>query len=124
MADTTTLGPTPPASGPVAGTSNVDLRTVSIIIYALYLAAFCNGFTALIAVILAYVMRADARGTPYESHFTNAIDIFWVSLVVSLAAIPLLFLFGLGVLVYCGLVVWYLYRTIKGLVRTIEGRAF
>jgi len=124
MADTTTLDPKPPTSGSATATSDESLRTFTIVVYALYLAAFCNGFTALIGVILAYVKRADARGTPYESHFTNAIEVFWVGLVVSLAAIPLLFLFGLGILVYCGLVVWYLYRTIKGLVRTIEGRAF
>jgi uncharacterized membrane protein len=65
MADTTTLDPTPPASGAAAGTSAADLRTFTIIVYALYLAAFCSGFTALIGVILAYVKRADARGTPY-----------------------------------------------------------
>jgi uncharacterized membrane protein len=124
MADTTTLDPKPPTSGPVTATSDESLRTFTIVVYALYLAAFCNGFTALIGVILAYVKRADARGTPYESHFTNAIEVFWVGLVVSLAAIPLLFLFGLGIIVYCGLVVWYLYRTIKGLVRTLESRAY
>jgi uncharacterized membrane protein len=101
-----------------------DLRLFSIIIYALYIAAFCNGFTALIGVILAYVKRGDARGTIYESHFTNAIEVFWISLVLALIAIPLWILFPLGPLVHLGVVVWFLYRTIKGLVRAADGRAY
>ncbi len=101
-----------------------DLRLFSIIIYALFIAAFCNGFTALVGVILAYVKRGDARGTIYESHFTNTIEVFWITLVVGLIAIPLYFLFFLGALIHLGLIVWYLYRSIKGLVRTLDGRAY
>lgn len=112
------------ASAPVSASKPDDLRLFSIIVYGLYIAAFCNGFTALIGLILAYVKRADARGTPYESHFTNAIEVFWVGLVVALVAIPLVFVFGLGILVYLGLIVWWLYRTIKGLVRTLDRQPY
>jgi uncharacterized membrane protein len=101
-----------------------DLRLFSIVVYALYIAAFCNGFTALVGVIIAYVKRSDARGTIYESHFTNAIEVFWISLVIGLIAIPLWFLFFLGALIHLGLIVWYLYRSIKGLVRVLDGRAY
>jgi uncharacterized membrane protein len=101
-----------------------NLRMFSIIVYALFIAAFCNGFTAIIGVIIAYVKRSDARGTPYESHFTNAIEVFWISLVIGLIAIPLWFVFLLGALIHLCLIVWYLYRSIKGLVRALDGQAY
>jgi len=101
-----------------------NLRLFTIVVYALYIAAFCNGLTAIIGVIIAYVKRGDARGTIYESHFTNAIEVFWISLVIGLIAIPLWFLFFLGALIHLGLIVWYLYRSIKGLVRALDGRAY
>jgi uncharacterized membrane protein len=112
-------------TAPAGGASKPeDLRLFSIIIYGLYIAAFCNGFTAIVGVILAYVKRGDARGTIYESHFTNAIEVFWISLVIGLIAIPLYFLFLLGLLIHLGLIVWYLYRSIKGLVRVLDSRAY
>ena len=114
------------ASAPAGEASKPeDLRLFSIIIYGLYIAGFCSGgFTTLIGVILAYVKRGDSRGTIYESHFTNAIEVFWVALVIGLIAIPLYFLFFLGALIHLGLAVWYLCRSIKGLVRVLDNRAY
>lgn len=124
MADTNALGGTAPAASPVAAPATAELRTYAIVVYALYLAVFCSGLSAFAGLIVAYIKRGDARGTPYESHFSNAIEVFWVSLVISLVAVPLVFLFGLGLLVYCGLFIWYLFRTIKGLVRAIDGQPY
>ena len=125
MADTNSLGGAAQARSRAAvSTADENLKLFSIVVYALLLLAFCNGLTALIGVIVAYVKRPDARGTVYESHFTNAIETFWVGLVVSLTAIPLIFLFGLGLIVYCGLIVWYLFRIIKGMVHALEDRAY
>ena len=101
-----------------------NLRTITIIVYALYLAALCNGATAIVGLIIAYVKRKDALGTIYESHLTNAIEIFWVGLVLGLACIPLFFLFGLGALIAAGLAVWLIYRVIRGLVHAIESKAY
>ncbi|MGD0867725.1 MAG: hypothetical protein ABSA49_19480 [Rhizomicrobium sp.] len=115
---------------PVGDASTLEnLRLFSIVVYALFIAAFCNGvaalsFTALIGVIIAYVKRDDARGTIYESHFTNAIEVFWITLVIELIAIPLYFLFLLGALIHVGLIVWYLYRSIKGLIRAIDAQPY
>ena len=124
MAESNTLGGTPSAGSPVAASSGETLRLYAIVVYALYLAAFCNGFSAVIGLVLAYVKRNDARGTPYESHFTNAIETFWLSLVIALVAIPLWFLFFLGAFLHAGVIVWFLYRTIKGLVRALEARPY
>jgi uncharacterized membrane protein len=101
-----------------------NLRTITIIVYALYLAALCNGVTAIIGLVLAYVKRKEALGTIYESHLTNAIELFWVGLVLGLACFPLAFLFGLGVLIAAGLAVWLIYRVVRGLVHAIESKAY
>lgn len=107
-----------------AGGNLESTRTLAIIIYALFLATFVGlAVGPLIGVILAYVKRDDARGSIYESHFSNAIEVFWVSLVACIVGIATIW-FGVGVLVFIGLVIWYLFRVIKGLVRLIDGRAY
>lgn len=78
----------------------------------------------LIGVVVAYVKRNEARGTAFESHFVNAIDVFWVALVVGIVATILTPLFGLGFFIHAGLVVWVLYRTVKGLMRAIEWQPY
>lgn len=98
-------------------------RTTAIIVYLLYLAALINGFTAIVGVILAYVKRDDVRGTVYEGHFSNAIEVFWIFLVGMLIAVPLCFVV-IGIPLVVALYIWVLFRTIKGLVRAIDGRAY
>jgi uncharacterized membrane protein len=98
-------------------------RTVAIIVYLLYLAALINGLTAVIGVILAYVKRDDARGTVYESHFANAIEVFWIFLIGMLVAVPLCFIL-IGIPLVLALYVWVLFRTIKGVVRASDGRPY
>lgn len=98
-------------------------RTVAIIVYLLYLAALINGFTAVIGVILAYVKRDDARGTIYESHFANAIEVFWVFLIGMLVAVPLCFVL-IGIPLVVVLYIWVLFRTIKGVVRASDGQPY
>ncbi|SRR5579885_174323 len=98
-------------------------RTIAILVYALYLAAFVNGITALIGVILAYVKRGEARGTIYESHFTNAIETFWITLGLCILGALTIWI-GIGILAFVGAFAFYLYRAIKGLVRAIDARAY
>jgi uncharacterized membrane protein len=95
-------------------------RTITIVVYLLYLAALVNGLTAIIGVILAYIKRDDARGTVYESHFSNAIEVFWVFIVGMIIAVPLCFIF-IGIPLVFVLYIWVLFRTIKGLVRASDG---
>ncbi len=107
------------------GTESERYRTFAIVVYVLYLlGAPSIFFTMLIGVIVAYLKRREAAGTAFESHFVNAIEVFWVALVVGLVAIVLWPLFLLGALVHAGLFVWVLYRTLKGLFRAIEWRAY
>jgi uncharacterized membrane protein len=126
------------------------VRFFAIAVYALYLAALLNGVTAIIGVVLAYIMRGDARGTIYESHFANAIQVFWVAFLglVALSVIALVLVIagfgGVGAimaqtqnaefnaayllivpvvgLAVLGLTIWYLYRTVTGLVHALENK--
>ncbi len=98
-------------------------RTTAIIVYLLYLAALINGLTAVIGVILAYVKRDDVRGTVYESHFANAIEIFWIFLIGMLVAVPLCFVV-VGFPLVFALYVWVIFRTVKGIVRAIDGQPY
>ncbi len=101
------------------------LRTFSIVVYVLYLLAAPSVFsTMLIGAGIAYFKRGEARGTAFESHFANAIDVFWVALVIGVVAFVLWPLFFLGALIHAALFVWILYRSIKGLIRAIEWRPY
>ncbi|MBI1328380.1 MAG: hypothetical protein GC166_00600 [Alphaproteobacteria bacterium] len=121
-----------------------DLRLAAILAYALYLAALLNGITALVGVVVAYVKRADARGTIYESHFSNLIAVFWVSIILfalvcagvlwgalnAAYAVPdgdpirLIMVAPFALVGFAGILVWYLYRTVRGLIRAIDGEAY
>lgn len=101
------------------------LRVYSIVVYVLYILAVPSIFsTMLIGVALAYWKKREAKDTPFESHFVNAIDVFWLALVVGIVAIILWPLFFLGALIHVALFVWALYRTIKGLLRAIEWQPY
>jgi uncharacterized membrane protein len=107
-----------------ASRGDESFRGTAIIAYVLYLLGWPSLHLAtIVALILAYVQRGDARGTIWESHFTNVIETFWISLIVGIVAIPLCFV-GIGFVVLAFLLVWFLYRTIKGLIRAIDGRPY
>jgi uncharacterized membrane protein len=122
MADANTA---PQMPMPQSGAQDSDsARTMAIIVYGLFLSTWV-GFAIgpLIGVILAYIKRGESRGTIYESHFSNAIETFWVSLLMTILG-ALTVLVGIGIFILIGMFVWYLYRTIKGLVQVIDSRAY
>ena|SRR5687768_13745717 len=84
--------------------------------------SFIFGWPSIIAVIINYVKRGDARGTWLESHFSWQIRTFWQavgwSLLIGAIGLPLVLLFGLGLIVWAVgffvLGVWAVYRIAKG----------
>jgi uncharacterized membrane protein len=58
--------------------------------------SFIFGWPSIIAVIINYVKRGDARGTWLESHFSWQIRTFWWALlwaiIISIVSFPLAFL--------------------------------
>ena len=115
--------------------SLVTITTVTYALHALGLAigafgtasvvgAFLFGWPSIIAVIINYVKRDEARGTWLESHFTWQIRTFWFAfgwaVLVALVSIPLaLILVGIGTWV-AGMFllgIWAIYRVTRGWLR-------
>lgn len=84
------------------------------LVYFLYLVAFVNGITALIGVVFAYISR-DKAPAWLRSHYEFQIQTFWRGLIIGLVAFLLLFVLGIGVLVYLFLAIWWIVRCAKGL---------
>ncbi|MBV8976944.1 MAG: hypothetical protein JO261_10095 [Alphaproteobacteria bacterium] len=101
-----------------------DSRTLAIVVYVLYLIGWpCVHLSTLGGLILAYIKRDDARGTVWESHFSNAIHTFWITLLLMIVGVPLCFVVvGIPIVVFA--VVWFFYRTIKGLIRAIDHQPY
>jgi uncharacterized membrane protein len=108
-----------------------SLVTVTHIVYALHalslligvttaatiIGAFVFGVPSIIAVVINYIKRGEARGTFLESHFRWQIRTFWFALLwcviggmlfVTLVGIPL----ALAVFFAAG--VWAIYRVARG----------
>jgi uncharacterized membrane protein len=86
--------------------------------------SFLFGWPSIIAVIVSYIYRGDARGTWLESHFDWAIRTFWIALafaaVVALLSLPLMLVvigFGTWVVGMALLGLWAIYRIARGWMR-------
>ena len=91
---------------------------------------FIFSLPSIIAVIMNYVRRSEARGTYLESHFTWQIRTFWFAVLwaVMLAAVSLpLAIVGIGfVLWWVGALLlgaWIIYRVARGWIALRDGRA-
>ena len=91
-----------------------SLRTLTHVLYALYAVYWLTGgISVLIAIILNYLKRDDAAGTPYEPHFRWQIRTFWFGLAGHLIGVAL-FIVVIGVPILWAVAIWTLYRIIKG----------
>jgi uncharacterized membrane protein len=89
---------------------------------ATVIGAFLTGWPSIIAVILNYVKRGDARGTWLDSHFRWQIRTFWFGLLwVLLCVLVVVLTLGIGiVLVWLPLAfvtIWLVYRIARGWLR-------
>ena len=89
--------------------------------------AFLTGWPSIIAVILNYVKRSEARGTWLESHFRWQIRTFWFGLLwVALCLLFVILTLGIGILIawlplgFVGL--WFIYRIARGWLALTERR--
>lgn len=102
----------------IYGLHAVSLIT-GIITAATVVGAFLTGWPSIIAVILNYVKRSEARGTWLDSHFRWQIRTFWFGLLwVTLCGIFVVATLGLGLLIaWLPLAVvglWFIYRVARG----------
>lgn len=87
--------------------------------------AFLTGWPSIIAVIINYVKRGEARGTWLETHFRWQIRTFWyafVWVVVALALAFTLIALPLALLVAWFAGLWILYRIGRGWLRLADRR--
>ena len=112
---------------PTVAAANED-KVLPAVIYALYLVAVCNGLTAVLGLILAYVSK-DQAGPKMRTHYDFLIRTFWMGLAwcligalltgvgavlaIVLIGIPPLFM-GLTILSLVG--VWFIVRSVMGLI--------
>jgi uncharacterized membrane protein len=89
--------------------------------------AFLTGWPSIIAVVLNYVKRSEARGTWLDSHFRWQIRTFWFGLLwVALCVLFVIVTLGIGILVawvplaFVG--VWFIYRIVRGWLALAERR--
>jgi uncharacterized membrane protein len=90
--------------------------------------SFLIGWPSLVAVVLNYVKRSEARGTWLESHFRWQIRTFWFGLIsVLLCGALLVVTLGLAILVVwlplAVLTIWFIYRVARGWRRLAAGEA-
>ncbi len=103
---------------------------IGLISGAMIITAFVFGWPSIIAVIINYVKRGEAKGTYLESHFSWQIRTFWYSflwvILVVLLGLLLIPLLGLGLVFWFGgfivLGIWVCYRIIRGWLRLADGK--
>ncbi len=89
---------------------------------ATVIGAFLTGWPSIIAVILNYVKRSDARGTWLESHFRWQIRTFWFGLLwVVLCGLLVVLTLGVGLIIVwvplAFVTIWLVYRIARGWLR-------
>jgi uncharacterized membrane protein len=91
---------------------------------------FIFGLPSIIAVIMNYLRRSEARGTWLESHFTWQLRTFWFAalwvVLVAVASAPFMlilvgfFTFALGLAI---IGVWVIYRVARGWLTLKDGKS-
>jgi len=110
------------------------LHGISLVIGAFGAASvvgnFLFGWPSIIAVVINYAKRGDARGSWLESHFRWQIRTFWFALLwacavglFSLPLMPVLIGFGTWALGLFMLGIWAMYRVLRGWLCLKDGRA-
>jgi uncharacterized membrane protein len=122
-------------------TPSSSLVTLTHVIYALHafslltgilgaatvIGAFLTGWPSIIAVIINYVKRGEARGTWLESHFRWQIRTFWFGVLwIGLCIAFIVVTFGIGILIawlpMTVVAIWFVYRILRGWIRLNGGR--
>lgn len=92
-----------------------SLRQLTLILYILYASCWIlGGLPAIVAIVINYIKREDAAGTLYESHFAWQIRSFWWGLAWAVVG-AITAIIGIGFLILGALVIWLIYRMVKGL---------
>lgn len=91
---------------------------------------FVFGVPSLVAVVMNFIRRSDARGTWLDSHFSWQLRTFGFALlwflVIGIFSAPLVLLLGLGVVTWIlgafVVGIWIVYRVLRGWLALKDGR--
>ena len=103
-------------------TNTDSLKQYNLLTYILYFVGFAVGITGLIAIIMNYIKRDEMRGTWLESHVDWQIKTFWWSLLGYVLSFILLFVL-IGYITGLIVLVWHVYRLIKGVIALNDNKA-
>jgi len=98
-----------------------SLKTLTTVVYALQAAGFLVGITWIVAVVIDYVKRDEAKGTWLESHFSWQIRTFWWGVLWGVVG-AITFLVVIGWFILAADTVWIIYRIVKGWLYLNENR--
>lgn len=103
-------------------TDEKSLKTVATVVYALQAAGFLlPPVVWIVAVVVDYVKRDDAKGTWLESHFRWQIRTFWWGLLWGVIG-GILFIVIIGWFILVADAIWIIYRIVKGWLNLAEGK--
>ena len=99
-------------------------RTVMHVLYGMHtVSPFTFWTLSLIALVVHYVKRADETDPVYLAHHNYMIrTVWWTALWLVLTTPLYLLLFLPGVLAWCVIGLWYLYRCLSGWLRFNDNR--
>ena len=102
--------------------------SIGVLTSASIVGKFLFGVPSIIAVIMNYLRRDEARGTWLESHFNWQLRTFWFAalwvVLVTMLSLPLfLVLVGIATLIVGMIVIglWVIYRVARGWLKLKEG---
>ena len=134
---------TPLPSPPAVAAPADSLVTITHVVYALHtlslvigafgaasiIGAFVFGWPSIIAVIINYVKRNEARGTYLDSHFSWQIRTFWWALLIAciiavlgLTLAIVLIGFAIWIIGFFVLGIWAIYRIARGWLALMDRR--
>ena len=125
--------------GPGGAEPMPSVVTVANIVYALHtfaivvgiagtatvIGSFIGSVPSIVAVILNYVKRGDARGTWAESHYRWQIRTFWFAVLwFAIAWLLIVTVLGalVGIPILAVVTVWLIYRIVRGWLRLRDKR--
>jgi len=109
------------------------LHTLAIVIgiagTATVIGSFIGSVPSIIALIMNYVKRGDARGTWVESHYRWQIRTFWFAVLWFLVAVLIFAVLGIvligipiGIAILVAVTLWVIYRIARGWLRLRDRR--
>jgi uncharacterized membrane protein len=128
-----------PGDAPDAREPLPSALTVAHVVYALHafalfvgvagsatvVGSFVGSVPSIVAVILNYLKRRDARGSWLDSHYRWQIRTFWLAIGwMALALLLVLTLIGipLAIAIQIGVSLWLIYRIARGWLRLNDRR--